>query len=754
MAVYEEIADTRPRIRGDVLFTSAPAGVLFHNAHGGFTLATKDAYRFASLIVPHLNGDRSVAELCLGLTERQQSMVVELIAALYKRGFARDAGPPAVGVSALPAQVATRFAAQLEYIDHYVGDAEERFQRFRQTRVAVLGDDPLALWCVLSLIRNGCCAIGVLPSLDWRGDSLAEVAAEERALADSGCPVSVRWLTGAAQSGSGLTWADLEGFDLVVATRDQQVLQLLEAGIPPGQHVLPAWRLGERQVIGPVMTADSTGCWVCAALRLGANTDPGALADLWSGMTAFAPAHPGGQPLSSPLAAMLGNLLGFEVFRLTTGALPAETAGRLVIQDLNSLDTVCEPLLPHPCCLRCARLDEEPVGPVSDLLPQGSDPASSIAPAHQPPLGGSGIEEEEAAQAALLALETRSVLLQPHTGVFAGFADDGWTQTPLKIATVKLGVAHGIRREISAFDVHHVAGARLRALYRAAEVYAEHVVPLSDVRVAASLTWSQGEMRIGPAQLSTWSGTEASPAQVRTWCAATCLRTGGTALIPAGAARPFGPYNHQRTFEATSTGMAAGASMQEATVRGLQSALAFDALRQNLRGQGDAALFALDIFGDDPELTFLARSAENLGLGLELLELGDTLQQPLPVVLARTTDPETGLGHWALAGALHRRQAALEAVRDLLGQVQLGREQGRRVDTGDPVLGALEASTLAAARAATVGTGRPLGPRTVLERLHAQGRDVLVVPVAAADLQAGRIHAVRVLLANGDPDVQ
>lgn len=55
-----------------------------------------------------------------------------------------------------------------------------------------------------------------------------------------------------------------------------------------------------------------------------------------------------------PLAAMIGNLLGYEVFRAASGSLPAETAGRILVQDTASLDVTAEPLFPHPRCPFCA----------------------------------------------------------------------------------------------------------------------------------------------------------------------------------------------------------------------------------------------------------------------------------------------------------------------------------------------------------------------------------------------------------------
>jgi hypothetical protein len=61
-----------------------------------------------------------------------------------------------------------------------------------------------------------------------------------------------------------------------------------------------------------------------AALRLGSAGDAAAAAGLWAALALEVP--PPGPALPGPLAAMVGNLLGYEVFRLRTGALPVETA--------------------------------------------------------------------------------------------------------------------------------------------------------------------------------------------------------------------------------------------------------------------------------------------------------------------------------------------------------------------------------------------------------------------------------------------
>src|SRR5690606_15378765 len=150
------------------LFTETPDGVIFHNADGGFQVTSPSAYRFATLLVPHLDGSRTVAEICTGFKDPQKAMVGGLVKALYARGFARsvpDPAAPDAGGTLLEPAVADLFAEQIAYLDHYADGARRAFAAFRGTRVAVLGDGQTARWAALSLIRNGCAAVGVEAAL-------------------------------------------------------------------------------------------------------------------------------------------------------------------------------------------------------------------------------------------------------------------------------------------------------------------------------------------------------------------------------------------------------------------------------------------------------------------------------------------------------------------------------------------------------------------------------------------------------------
>ncbi|MEV7504951.1 TOMM precursor leader peptide-binding protein [Streptomyces sp. NPDC093018] len=743
----EEIAQSRPRIRRDVLYTQTPDGVLFHNAHGGFNVRTRNAYRFATLIVPHFDGERRVEELCAGLGDKQRDMVVQLVRALYARGFARDAGPKPPGDLLAP-QVGERFAHQLDYLDHYADDAAGRFARFRDTPVAVLGDDALARWAALGLLRNGSAAVAIAeqpgPYSELRAErhgveGAAEIDAEAAALAEAGCAPRLARLGEAADGTYG--WAELEGWDTVLVTPaagSRQLLRLLTEGVPAGRRLLGAWTFGDRAVIGPEMTAGHTGCWCCAALRLGAGTDAADSADLWASV---GPAAPLGAPaplIGGPLAGMLGNLLAFEVFRLVTGALPAETRGRLVVQDLDSLDVLTEPLLPHPRCPYCSAAPEgEQAEGVDALRTARPEDESAVEPAD-------GAADEDAARAALAALEERDVLVCEAAGVFTAYADDEWEQTPLKIGTVRLGLAPGRTREVSAADVHHVAGARLNALFRAAEVYVEHVVP-AQVLTATALEAAAGKWtRLAPAELAVSSGLDVPADRIAHFSEAASLLDGRTVLVPAGAVRTFGGWNDAGLFERTSAGTGAAGSPRAALARALRTALAQDALHAAVRRAHPVRTVDPATLTEDPELRFLLRSAENLGVTAEVLDLGSPL---LPVVLARFTDEPSGETRWATGSGLRHREAVLEALRDLLGAEQL-RRAGGESDAGDPLWADLDAATLVpdgVVPAPEVETTWP----AVLDGLAAAGRDAFAVRVTAPDLAEGTVFASRVVLTRG-----
>ncbi len=721
----EEILATRPRVRRDILYTQVPEGALFHDAKTGFRVHGRTAYRFATLVVPHLDGSCTVDELCAGLGDAQRAMVMDLVSTLYSHGFARAVpAPDPDRAPAVADAVRRRFAAQIAYVDHHVDDAVQRFARWRDTRVAVVGDDEVARWVALGLLRNGVAAIGVGQALL---DRHADVVVEADGLRDDGCDVRLEDLTERVGN-----WHDLSDYDVVVLTpggdRTRLLLALVTAGVPAGRTLLPVWQVGGQVAIGPAMRAGTTGCWVCAALRIGANGDAGAAADLWT-RAAGVGALP--RPLAGPLAAMVGNLVGYEIFRLTTGALPVETDGKVIVQDADSLDVAVEPLRPHPACPHCRPAEAPSTSPSNAAevaVPSGS-------PQRRGPLPEPGSPESER-RLALLA--ERAVLVGHHLGVFRRFDDDLLVQTPLRVSTVEVAVGPGRRRRIAAVDVHNVAGARIAALTAAARVYADSLlVP----QVTAD---TGGKVPVRPDELATATGL-VTPEHISAWAPTVSLLTGDTLLVPAAAVSPRSAHNDRRAFRAGG-GPGADSTPAQARCAALLAALGDDALQAALHGEVPLLTVECPWDEDDPVLTFLGRTAANLGAEVALLELGDPGEQPAPVLLARATVGDDVV--WAAAADLSWWAAAVTAVTDLLGRIQLGDTLpgGDAVDLGDPWVADLAPQTLVASGAVAPRRGLQRTFPEVMDRLRAQGRDVLTVDLPAADLAIGKLSVARVLL--------
>ncbi|WP_025618756.1 TOMM precursor leader peptide-binding protein [Salinispora cortesiana] len=719
---YDTVAQTRPRVRHDVLFTRTEDGVVFHNATSGFRFSSATAYRLASLLVPHLNGRNQVAEICARLPAGQRTMIGELVNALYARGFARDVPEAEVDpATILGPEVAEHFATQIAYLDHYTDRAPQRFATFRNTSVAVLGVGPVATACATGLLRNGAATVTSSPAVVPR---LTPELAELNAV---GCAATAVPLPDA---GAGVGWSELAAAEIVVvaagddAPRD--TLRLLAAGIPSGRLLLPAWVAGGRMLVGPVQGVGRTGCWCCAMLRLADNDETGGAGRVWQAAALPSGAAPAAAEPDGPLAAMVGNLLAYEVFRLTTGALPAETDGSVIVQHLASLDVLTEQLLPHPRCAFC-----RPAPPELAWATGGLDDT----PVEDRP----GTDPAVAAQETLARLEAHQPLLQPHLGVFRRYDDERWDQTPVKVGAVEFTDGSGRRRTVAAFDVHHVAAARLRALRIAA------VVNVS--RIAAGVPVSRDLPRVDATRLGLASGWDAAESDA--WATARSLFTRKSVAVPMSVLEPFGVANRRHGAEPTNAGGGAGEDLTEAVGAGLASALAGQRLRQVVCGQETVQKVRFDTVGATPELLFLTRSTANLGITVELLDLGGQRDNEVAVLLARSFDPGRRQWTYALTADPDWTAAAAAVLRDVLGQAQLRAQDPEVVpDIGDPVLVDFDAGTVPV-HGEVDAPGASHRWADVLQRLPELGYDVLVAPVGGADLAAGGLVAVRVLLAAG-----
>ncbi|MBB4931771.1 bacteriocin biosynthesis cyclodehydratase domain-containing protein [Lipingzhangella halophila] len=670
----------RPRARHDVMYAQTNRGVYLHCSDTQFALTGPTTYRLVSSILPYLDGRSTVAELCDGLTEANRTAVIRLLRTLIDRGFVRD---QAAGQEPrLPRETLDEFAPLVNYVEHYVDDAANRFADFLDTRVLILGGSAIGPATAASLRRNG------LPDANVR-------------------------VVDPAGSGS-LDGYDPRAFEVTVVTSDAAaVLPRIEAG--DGPVVLPIMLVGRYAVLGPMVRPGAAPCWTCARLRLGANLPPELAADMWR-ESALPGLPASAATIEEPVGRMLGNALAFDVFRLRTGANPAETDGALLIQDLDTLETTRTPVHPHPACPRCGAL-APPAAPAPDAAEDAT--------------------EEERRQA------RQAPLFGRHAGVLHGYADDPLPQSPLRVGRVRFGAPARLEngaRDITAFDLYTTLGARVRAFSAAALCYVDavrtgHALPATPEPTTEPVPAGRLATRTGLPD-----DTAAGP-----WLPATSLVSGDERAVPAAAVYPYSELNGAMVVERTAAGGGCGETLAEARLAGLLSALTHRGLGAAAAGQQCGTIAVAQFEGGDGDATtgtaiaFLLRALGRFEGETALLDL--PAAEPAHAVLAR----HAGTGAWATGSGLSRDAAVLAALRDLLGLLQLGAGDpggAEGPDLGNVLLAGFDPRAVACA---------PAGPRPdtteegLVAGVRAAGHDALVVETTPMDLHGAGFRTVRVL---------
>ncbi len=715
------LMEIRPRLRNDVVFLRVDTGIYLRSSETSCVLKGAGAYEWMSVLGPRMTGESSIAELCAGLDESRRKTAAGLIRTLLDRGFARAVSGSDVRL--LPAAVSDLFAPQLHFVEHFMHadqrTPQELFARFRSSRVLVSGPPgDAAAAAVRGLLRNGLAEV-TLDDAAWG----AEFDAETARLADAGAPARVVVMPSSPE--------DLTRFDVVVAVADGSrsgaLLELTRRlhGVPQGPRLVPVVADPDRMVVGPVSGPAGQPCWLCAQLRLTANSDPRRMADFWRSL-AIGPTGGEAPAGGAVTRSMAGNAVAFEIFRLRTGQLQPDDERHAVIQDLTTLESARERVLPHPGC----PMRHQRVEPDEAVLPPADDSD---------------------------AYGRAAVLVSPEFGVMSGWTDDSIRQIPLKTGRVRLGPAGSLAddaREIVAFDTDTVLVARTRSVQAAVACYVGRLGPVGAPDRAAPmdghLDGEPGGEVVPPEGLVLFSGLPAPEGQpgTRTRLSAVSLHDASHWQVPAAAVHPLSPANSRLLFEPSPAGAAAGWSVAEVQERGLCSALAQRGLVRAIRGEEPALPLTEEWLAGDEETAFVLGSLRHIGRTARIYALPGAA--PAFAVLAVVEGADGGAVDWATGSALSVRAAVREAVRDAVG-LAVGRHcEGAPMDPGDPLVADFDPRTLTEGDAkAEWSFDQPaVAMSEALARLDSGGTRALFADTTPIDLSAiGAMVTGTILLA-------
>ncbi|MET9259551.1 hypothetical protein [Amycolatopsis sp. NPDC004079] len=691
--------DTRPELRADVVHAAAAdGGALIRSSDGEFVLKGPSVHGWLTALWPFLNGELTIRELCRGFTDRQRDTAERLIAALLELGLARDAGDTDQRVAVASAR--KYFGAQLDCIAQHRGSPARRFERYRTGKVLLIGSGLIAQNAAAGLLRNGLQTLHVEAS-DAGSARLVKALREVRAeLSAHGVATEIRPMSRAVRQDS--------EYDVVVAVEDGTCATRFFEAVTRSRSpaVVPLLTADGLALIGPVAGGSGQGLWLSALRHFERNRGLGTLASFWRSVAATGP-RVDQTRLTDRASRVLGGALAREVFRILTGCARPETDGAVIVHDLTTLNTWSEQVLPHPASSGNAvgkwpvpSIGAEPVD--ADVSESGGDAAP---------------------------------LVQQHVGILQGF-DDVIGQAPLWVARVRLGRSAAEPRRVTAVDVESNRAARRNAIKSALLVYADRVDRVPPVGSASAFART-----VPPSALDIWSGPldcgDGLLLPARSLSTDDVVGVAWEAVFPLQSEKCHG-------FDRTAAGGGCGGSMGEAVHSALLSAFSYRALRAALAGAPAEPVASESPWQDDVTV-YLRGALRRMGSAVELLVL---TREPFPVILARVPDDRADDLIWTVAASDSPTAAVNNALRDLLGAVQMGRE-GWEYDPGDPLMTEFDPRAVRVRAAVSAEAAAGIGG-TVGEYLRSGGEDAYLVDTTPSDLAAtGQFVTVKALLAAG-----
>lgn len=177
--------ETRPRLRTGLYCVPTDGGAYLLGHHGRTVLRGSAIHSWLERLMPFLTGERTMAQLCDGLSEERREMVAAVIELLYDHDLASDSGSAVLDTSKTPPE----HDADVEFLSHFVPAAERRFSGYRGTDVVGIGSGEIfAAWA--SAVRTS--GLHRLRLLDLGDAAVEDIPMVRPALDDAGLGEIVR----------------------------------------------------------------------------------------------------------------------------------------------------------------------------------------------------------------------------------------------------------------------------------------------------------------------------------------------------------------------------------------------------------------------------------------------------------------------------------------------------------------------------------------------------------------------------------
>lgn len=368
----------RVRLTPSASVTPTDVGVVLRSDLGMFRLSGRDVTSFISDMLPLLDGahDRDAVATVLGGYSRQS--VLAFLDLLEQHGLLETV------LEDQDSWEDERWRGQEEFFRKWTDRPDEAVRRLRNARILIAGLEPWGAVAAGELAAAGAGALHLLDDGEVGKDDLLSVRSwsdrhlgrpRREALMEVSTEASpwCRVTSGPLElSDSGQLRVDGADWDLIVGALTADEMRLLysvarfahQAGITSLTGQLD----GLDAMVGPVVVPGQTACWNCWRLRQLANAEhPETAHALQTSLLSQRPTRRTHTYLA-PMAATLGHLLALEALKLVACYTPSALVGRLLIQNLVTLETTVHTAVRMPWCEVCGGAGESGTPPGGAVL--------------------------------------------------------------------------------------------------------------------------------------------------------------------------------------------------------------------------------------------------------------------------------------------------------------------------------------------------------------------------------------------------
>ncbi|MQR94493.1 bacteriocin maturation protein [Fictibacillus phosphorivorans] len=313
--------------RDTFVYPQQNGGVYLRNNKTSIQMEGNTIEQWLQNLIPMLDGSRSIEEITDGLPDPYKEQVYKIAEVLYTNGFVRDTSQDLP--HQLSAEVLEKHASQIEFIDHLSHSGAHRFQKYRESKIALIGCGPLLSSLTASLLQSGLPAFTIFHTNTKQNET--KKLQELMKSAKKTEPESSITLLSFDEN---CCTEDLANIEYVLYANEgentDQLSMIQKVCRDQSKSFLPVTLQNNQAFVGPLQLTDSAACWKTASLRLGKKDNKET--KLKSSRTA---------------SNLLANVAVFMLFKVITGV--QENPENAFYQlNVETLEGNWHPVFPHP----------------------------------------------------------------------------------------------------------------------------------------------------------------------------------------------------------------------------------------------------------------------------------------------------------------------------------------------------------------------------------------------------------------------